>query len=223
MSKKPNFKISQLIVNYLIEAILIFTSVFFAFWLTEVRETKKTTETLKKSLQHIGSEMEYNHKRIEYIYEYYTNILKQIDSLRNEPGVKLDETHGFELKNWMGVQIPMLQSTAYQTFLNSGATDAADFDMAKSFADIYNVQAVIEQLEKSFYDIAATDMDFTSLYKVKHTFGLYAEILPDLIFVYQTGGKKWLTEYGYNREIKNENIRKYVAQKIEIYENEDQK
>jgi hypothetical protein len=175
----------------LIEAFMIFASVFLAFWLTEVRETRKANQLLEVSLQHIASEMEYNHKRIESIFEYYIKMSNEIDSIAKKSDVDLENRYGYELKGWKGVQIPMLRSTAYQTFLNSGAIDNADFDMSKSFAGIYNIQSVIERLENSFYDIAATDRGFTSLPNVRHLFGLYAEILPDVIYAYQMQGKRW--------------------------------
>jgi hypothetical protein len=81
-TKKNRFKISQRISDHLIEAILIFASVFFAFWLTEYRESRNESSTLEISLQHIASEMEYNHNRVESIFEYHSNLILEIDSLK---------------------------------------------------------------------------------------------------------------------------------------------
>ncbi len=207
-------KISEKLINYLIEAVMIFSSVFLAFWLTEVRETKKANQLLEVSLQHIASEMEYNHKRIESIFEYYVKMINAIDSLKKNSDINPENHYGYELNGWNGVQIPMLRSTAYQTFLNSGTIDNADFDMAKSFAGIYSVQSVIERLENSFYDIAATDNAFTSLSKVRHLFGIYAQILPDVLTGYQIQGKKWLADYGYNLDISNEKLKEIVTSRM---------
>ena len=199
-------KMSQRLIDHLIEAILIFASVFFAFWLTDYRESRNEAETLKISLQHIAAEMNYNHKRIEYVFENYSTLINEIDSLKNQQNIDWESLYGYELKSWHGMQTPMLRSTAYQTFLNSGINDKAEFELAKALADIYNMQTVIERLDNSFFEIATTDSGFTALPKVRHLTGIYSELLPGLMMFYQQGGKKWLQEYGYKLEITNERL-----------------
>lgn len=213
MAKNKMIKIgiSQRISDHLIEAILIFASVFFAFWLNDFRESRIQSETLKVSLQHIAVEMEYNHTRIESVYENYSNLIHEIDSLKNLDNSDWEKLYGYDLKSWHGMQTPMLRSTAYQTFLNTGIIDKAKFELAKTLADIYNMQTIIERLDNSFFEIATTDRGFTSLPKVRHLTGLYSELLPSLMLFYQQEGKKWLQEYGYNLEIRNEKLRNITS------------
>ena len=198
---KIRVKINPKIGHYLIEAILIFASVFFAFWLNDYRESRNEAETLKTSLQHIASEMAYNHKRIELVYNNYTVLIHEIDSLKDQDDSEWEKLYGNDLKSWNGMQTPMLRSTAYQTFLNSDISDKAEFELAKALADIYNMQTIIERLDDSFFEIATSDRGFTALPKVRHLSGLYSELLPSLMMFYQEEGKKWLNEYGYNLEV----------------------
>lgn len=203
-------KVSQRIGDHLIEAILIFASVFFAFWLNDYRESRNEAETLKISLQHIASEMDYNHRRIESVYENYSILIHEIDSLKNLDDSNWESLYGYHLKSWHGLQTPMLRSTAYQTFLNSGINDNAEFELAKSLADIYNMQTTIERLDNSFFEIATTDRGFTALPKVRHLTGIYSELIPALMMYYQQEGKKWLQEYGYNLDITNEKLKELL-------------
>lgn len=212
--KRIRLKISQRIGDHLIEAILIFASVFFAFWLTEYRESRNEEATLKISLQHIASEMKYNHKRVESIYKYHTHLILEIDSLRNLNNSDWEKLHGNDLANWYGMQIPMLRSTAYQTFLNSNTINNAEFELAKSLADIYNTQSIIERLDNSFFEIATTDKELTALPKVRHLAEIYVGVLPDIMMFYQQGKKNWLDKYGYNLDIENENLKNIVDKRM---------
>lgn len=205
--KRIRLKISQRIGDHIIEAIMIFASVFFAFWLNDYRESRKEAETLKISLQHIASEMEYNHRRIESVYSNYSTLIHEIDSLRSKNDTDWEKLYGYNLNSWQGMQTPMLRSTAYQTFLNSGINNKAKFELAKTLADIYTVQTIIERLDNSFFDIATSDKGFTALSTVRHLAGLYSELLPSLMMFYQQGGKKWLLEYGYDLDVTNEKLK----------------
>jgi len=212
MSKKRinRLKISQRISDHLIEAILIFASVFFAFWLTDYRESHNKAETLKISLKQIASEMEYNHKRIESVFDYHSSLIQEIDSIKNQTDTDWEKLYGHNLKKWYGMQMPMLRSTAYQTFLNSGVTDKAELELAKSLADIYNTQSIIERLDNSFFNIATTDRGLAALPKVRHLAEIYVGILPDVIMFYQDGKENWLYEYGYDLDIENEDLKSIV-------------
>lgn len=213
-NKKNRSKIGQSISNHLIEAVLIFASVFLAFWLTEYRESRNKDETLKISLQHIASEMEYNHRRIESIFDYHTSLIQEIDSLKNQNTTDWEKLYGHDLNIWRGMQMPMLRSTAYQTFLTSGVNDKAKFELAKSLADIYNVQSIIERLDNSFFDLATADRELTALPKVRHLARIYVSVMPDAIMLYQHKGKSWLSEYGYNMDIKNDKLKNIVEKRM---------
>ena len=110
--------------------------------------------------------------------------------------------------------MPMLRSTAYQTFLTSGVNDKAKFELAKSLADIYNVQSIIERLDNSFFDLATADRELTALPKVRHLARIYVGVIPDVIMFYQHKGKSWLSEYGYNMDIKNDELKNIVEKRM---------
>ncbi len=207
---RVKFRMSSKIIDHFIEAILIFTSVFLAFWLTEYRESQKEEEMLDISLQHIASEIAYNHRRIESTFDYHSSLIKAIDGLKNETGTDWENLYGDDLEIWKGMQTPLLRSTAYQAFLNTGVSDKADFELAKLLADIYNFQSIIERLDNSFFEIATTDRAFTALPKVRHLAGLYYDLLPSLVLFYQQGGKTVLKEYGYSLAIENDELKDIV-------------
>ncbi len=201
-------KLKPRIIDHLIEAILIFTSVFLAFWLNDLRESKKERNTLEVSLKHIALEMDHNHHRIESVFAYHLQLVNEIDSLAAAGNEDWQEMYGNSLNSWQGVKMPMLRSTAYQTFIISGVSGNAKFELAKSLADIYNLQSIIERLDNTFVEEATTDRGITALPKMRHLSGLYVEILPDIINSYQHEGKQWLSEYGYALNITNEDLKR---------------
>ena len=213
-SKRVTFKISQRISDHLIEAILIFTSVFFAFWLTEYRESRNEAATIEISLQHVASEMKYNHKRAESIFRYHTNLIKEIDSLRQQDETAWKKLSGEDLSSWKGLQMPMLRSTAYQTFLNSNIIDNVEFELAKSLADIYNSQSIVERFDNSFFEVATTDTELSNLPKVRHLAKIYMGIIPELMSHYQLGKNRWFDKYGYDMEIENEKLKRIVDSRV---------
>jgi hypothetical protein len=216
--KKNNrikLKISQRMSYHLIEGFLIFTSVFFAFLLTEYRKSQKDTATLEISLQHIASEMKYNHKRIAFIFEYHTDLLYEIDSLELQIDSNWEKLDGSDLKCWKGLQTPVLRSTAYQTFLNSNIIDDIEFELAESLSRIYNTQSISERFDKSLMESFMTGSeDFTSLPRLKNLTLAYLSTLPDVMLEYQIVKKNWLNKYGYNFPIKNKALKKVVNKRM---------
>ncbi len=209
---KNGLKINQKIINHIIEAFLIFASVFLAFWLTERRESTNNEKTLNISLQQIAAEMKYNHQRVESMYDYYSNLIREIDSLKTQTGVDWKKLNGEDLAIWNGIQLPALRSTAYQTFLNSNINDNAEFELVKALADIYNIQSVIERLDNSIFEIVISDKQITNLTKIRHIIELYIGTLPDIVMQYQYG-KNWLDKYGYDLKITNIKLKKVVDER----------
>lgn len=212
-------KITQRVSDHLIQGFLIFLSVFFAFWLTEYRETQKDAETLEVSIKYIASEIRYNHNRIEYIYEYHSSLLKEIDSLKELNDSSWMELDGSDLTNWQGLQTPLLRSTAYQTYLNSNIIDNVDFELAKSLTNIYYTQSVIEGFDKSLIQSAITDTEgLMSLPKLRYLTQVYLGALPDVMKEYQRAKGNWLDEYGYDMDIRNDNLKKEMNRRIFLSE-----
>lgn len=218
-NNKIKLKISQRISDHLIQGFLIFLSVFFAFWLTEYRETQKDAKTLEVSIKYIASEIQYNHDRIEYIYEYHSNLLTEIDSLEGQNDSNWMQLDGSDLRNWKGLQTPMLRSTAYQTYLNSNIIDNVDFELAKSLTNIYYAQSIIEGFDNSIIESAITDTEgLMSLPKLKYLTLVYLGALPDVMKEYQLAKRNWLDEYGYDIDIKNDSLKREVNRRMNITE-----
>ncbi len=211
--KWVKLNINQRYVDHAIQAILIFASVFFAFWLTDVREVNAKKNTLNISLEYIASEMQYNHKRIESVYEYHLQILGEIDSIKQTNNPDWGKLYGYMLKGWKGLQITMLRSTAYNSFLNSNISDVVEYDLQMDLASIYVVQSLIEKSENAMFDFIISDIGFTSLNKIRHISQLYVDILPDVLKSYQIKGKKWLKSYGYDAEVKSESLKKEIGKR----------
>ncbi len=206
----PKIKLSPRFTDHLIQAVLIFTSVFLAFWLTDFREKQNASKIVTLALENVASEMSYNHKRVENTYAYYLKLLRYIDSLQTVQPEKLNNLHGYQIPGWQGVQMPMLRSSAYQTILSSGIGKDIPFEVLRAISFIYHVQSVIERGDNSIIEKAVSDVDFTRLTKVRHFFTLFTDILPDVITIYQISGKKHLEKFGYTSEVEHEQLRKMI-------------
>ncbi len=213
--KRINLNISQRLSDHLIQGFLIFLSVFFAFWLTEYRESQKDADTLEISLQYIASEMSYNHNRVESIFEYHTQLLLEIDSLRTDTDSNWMQMKGSDLENWKGLQIPLLRSTAYQTYLNSNIIDNVEFELAKSLTRVYYAQSITERLDNSLIESTITDSEgLMSLPRLRNLVLVYLSTLPEVMMEYQRAKKDWLDVYGYDMDIINDGLKKETNRRI---------
>jgi hypothetical protein len=212
--KMPPIKIRESILNHLIQGVIVFASVFLAFWLTEVRENSKSEKEVEIALKSIALELSYNHDRITYTFNYHYKISKLIDSIENHNPVTFQELHGFQLKGWQGVQLPMLRSTAYKTITNSGLISKLSFENQKSLADIYSVQKLIEDADNSIIELTINDLEFTRLRKVRHLSSLYIDILPDVIGFYQKFGYPLLKDKGYLKQLDDGKLKSIVDEKF---------
>lgn len=207
--KKGRFKTNRFRIH-LIEGFFVFAGVLFAFLLTEYREARKDSKAVEVSLQHIASEISYNHYRIEYIFKYHTDLLSEIDSLEKNDQ-DWEELKGDVLKSWEGLQTPLLRSASYQTFLNSNLTDKLDFELAESVNRIYYIQSISERLDKSFMESSLSNLDrFISLSGLKNITQAYLSTLPDVMLEYQVAQEEWLDSYGYNNPIEKKELKKVV-------------
>lgn len=212
--KIPAIQIKDSILNHLIQGVIVFASVFLAFWLTEVRENIKTEEEVEIALKSIALELSHNHDRIVYTFNYHYKISQQIDSIANHNPDTFGELHGFQLEGWQGVQLPMLRSTAYRTITNSGLVSKLNFETQKSLADIYSVQKLIEDADNSIIQLTINDLEFTKLRKVRHLSSLYIDILPDVVGFYQKFGYPLLKEKGYTQQLDEGILKKIVDKKF---------
>lgn len=76
--KKLNINLSPRITDHLIEGILIFASVFLAFWLNEYRVSINHESETNESIQAIISEIENNLEILERWTPYHKEIIDQL-------------------------------------------------------------------------------------------------------------------------------------------------
>jgi hypothetical protein len=212
--KLLSFRKKESFLNHLIQGVIVFASVFLAFWLTEVRESNKTEKEVEIALQSLALELSHNHNRIVYTFNYHYKISQKIDSVANHHPDTFEELHGFQLDGWLGVQLPMLRSTAYKTITSSGLISKLNFETQKSLADIYSVQKLIEDADNSIIELTINDLEFTRLRKVRHLSGLYTDILPDIIGFYQKYGYPVLKDKGYPQQLDDGILKSIVDEKF---------
>jgi len=211
--KFPSLKIKERILDHIIQGLIVFASVFLAFWLTEVRESINTKKEVETALKSIALELSYNHHRIEYTFNYHLNFSQKVDSVANFSPDNYEKLHGFHIVGWQGIQLPMLRSTAYKTITNSGLISKLNFETQKNLADIYSVQKLIEDADNSIIGFTINDLEFTKLSKIKHLTGLYLDLLPDVMGFYQKYGYPLLNEKGYSQKLDNGTLKTIIDQK----------
>lgn len=92
---KYKIKISARIADHIINAILIFASVFLAFWMNELRIEKKENELTKDAKKAILTEWKINLIIIERSNSYHEEILKKgAESILKN----IDAIHLFDLE-----------------------------------------------------------------------------------------------------------------------------
>jgi len=207
------------IIDHLIQGVVVFASVFLAFWLTDIRTNKDVRHSVNQALENIASEMMYNHKRIEFTFDYYVDILTQIDSLQTCNPDYLASIPVDALTGWKGVQMPMLRSTAYQSMLNTGIAKNLHFETLNTLAFIYNLQSIIEKGDHSYIEKFIIDLHAFDLLKVQHYFKLYVEVLPDILACYQALGLKHLEKHGYNSKVESKLLSRIVEERKVNFDN----
>lgn len=187
------------LTDHLLQGFVVFASVFLAFWLTDIRESRKTRHDVDTALRSIALEMDYNHDRIVSVYAYHTTLIHRIDSTARLSADSGRHLLAYTIPGWQGIQMPMLRSAAWTTFVGSGLVTQLPFSTQKALADIYTVQKIIEDADRNIINLTITDMEFVRLGRVRHLSGLYVQILPDVMGFYQKHGRPMLQAYGYAR------------------------
>jgi hypothetical protein len=218
--KVKNRKFSRQLLDHSIQGILIFASVFVAFWLSEVRESKKNQAIVTNALENIASEMRYNHQQMVRTFNYHYPILLQLDSIQKNHPQMIETLKISQLSGWRGLGpgLPLLRSSAYQTMLTSGVTKDVPLSIANYLAVIYNLQTLIERFDNAFIISVRQHQEANSVESVSYSFGFYFEIIPELMAMYQYYGLKHLMTYGYNLEIEDGMLKEIVENNMRYFE-----
>jgi hypothetical protein len=149
----------------------------------------------------------YNQDRMKLMFAYYDQFTTNIsDSIAANPNFRVHEKYGYQVAGWRGAMTPLLRSSSYSMIVNSGILKDFDFEAADGIAQIYNMQAIIEKMDDTFFRQAAMDAGFTRLQDVNHMFNLYNEIIPLVLGFYQLYGQEYLGDAGYAFTVENPKI-----------------
>lgn len=196
--------------DHLLQGIFIFASVFLAFYLSDLRESKNNRAVIENGLENIAAEMVYNHYRLASSFEYFYSLITALDSIqKNHPG-EIDDLNIVKLPQWRGLHLPMLRSTAHHTLFNAGVTRDIPIDLTNALAQIYNIQSIVQRFDDAIIASMAHNHQLVSFESIFFFFGSYVELIPEVMAWYQVYGKRHLKKYGYDLNIEDETLRQIV-------------
>lgn len=191
----------------LIEIFAITVGVLLGFWLNEWRENRQNEVFLDNAYHSLASEMQYNHNRIVLLYDYYELIVNNIREMaENDPDFNPVTTYGMSVPDFRGAMPPMLRSSTYQMLISSGLLKDMPFEHAERLSLVYNFQGVIEKMDDAMIQAFSGDSGFTRISNIHHKFGLFLELMPITLAMYQNYGLPILEDYGYQFMVVNENL-----------------
>ncbi len=170
----------------LLEFTTIVLAVIVGFAVNEWRDGQRRDDAAAAALEGISRELGYNHRQLVDTLLYYRAVLGEIDARLPDPEApEGTTTYGYQLPGWRGAMPPLLRSSSFDMALATGVIADLPFDQAHALAQIYNFQQVLEKLDENMLARAANDPGFTRIATVRHAFGLYAELGPSLLAMYE--------------------------------------
>ncbi len=145
MKKRP----SNLLVNNLIQFVFIFSSVYFAFWLTNLNEDRKIKKIEEKAIKAIHLELLENIKQLDKAIKFHEDIRDKLflygDSLEKrliDPTSMKPQEHISKTltKTSNSLGFPNLSRDAWEMLQNSSAYTALDYDIANNLRKLYSLQ-----------------------------------------------------------------------------------
>lgn len=199
-----------------LEFFAIVLAIALGFWVNEWREARGRAREAESALRGIARELEYNLKQAEETWVYYRAILREIEAL---PGAVPDAApappvYGYQLPGWRGAMQPLLRSSSFDTMASTGALGHLPFERADQLARVYNFQSVIERLDAEMLSLVARDPGFTRATTIRHSFGLYVEMLPSLLAIYEVWAAPILGEHGFAPVVTDRELRAEVERRL---------
>lgn len=192
----------------LLEFVAITLAIALGFWVNEWRESRTLARTADAALRGIARELDYNQRQLEDSWSYYRTVLREIDALPKEPETIV---YGYQLPGWRGALPPMLRSSSFQTMASMGALGTLPFDRADQLARVYNFQSVFERLDTAMLAQIANDPGFTRTTTIRHSFGLYVEMIPSMLALYEVLAEPILAAYGFAPQVTDPELRALLA------------
>jgi len=169
--------------NLLIQIISVVLAVVLGFIVNQWRENQATEKKVKLAMKRISTEMMLNADQVNLRLPYYTKMYSTLDSLIIRNGDK--ELNNSDIKGWLGLNPPILASSAYDVASTTGLFANMKFEQAENFERIYHIQKVFEQsVNYAIESYIDGKLDKSSTWsKIFHT---QYEIGNDLVKQYDT-------------------------------------
>jgi hypothetical protein len=173
MAKKKKFglKLDTTIKNHIVQAILIFASVYFAFYINKLADDYKTIKRKNYAIESIRKELYRNSAIIDTWYEKHEKIKHRIndlvsgknDSLKTEL-LKYDFLDLGILTNNESLMNDMLTNTAWETAKSTGIISEFGFETTQNLTYVYSIQQIIAdrsigKIVDFYFDMEAHKMD----------------------------------------------------------------
>jgi len=147
MGKNIKFKLSSRIKDHLIQAFLIFASVYFAFYINNISENRKINRKKNFAIESIRNELYRNSAIIEAWHKRHVQIKEKIeeigsgknDSLKSEL-LKYEFLNLGVLTNNESLIYSLLTNTAWETSKSTGIISEFDFNSTEILANAYSLQ-----------------------------------------------------------------------------------
>jgi hypothetical protein len=202
----------------LLEILAIVAAVVLGFMVNDWRESRARARTAESALTSLAQEMAHNHQRIEQTFAYYSWIHRQVLEVLDEqtalPVAERPRVYGYQLEGWRGAMPPMLRSSTWQMMVSTGTISDLPFEQADALAQVYNFQAVLERMDEALIDKFVHDPGFADIRTIGHVFGVYAELFPAVIGLYQAQGRPILAAFGYDIEIDDPSLREEARKQV---------
>lgn len=177
--RKFKIKIGARVVDHLINAILIFTSVFLAFWMNEVRARKQSVDLTKEAKTAILTEFKINLQVLERWAPYHKEILEKGEEFITNQVDALDQ---FELS-----LIPGLSNGIQREILTSNGWSLIDdqqinFDLKTRLLvnQIYEQQKFVTKATSKITDDFLMAREVFDNTKVKENYLMFYSLIAEL-------------------------------------------
>ncbi|KAA3604703.1 MAG: hypothetical protein DWQ06_04510 [Calditrichaeota bacterium] len=175
---KPNFTLNQRFVDHLIQAILIFASVFLAFWMNEYRISKSEEQETNEALESILSETENNLQILERWTPYHLELVKKSNSLTER---QIDSIGNFDLgfiiESEKGIFREVLTNDAWN-YLNQ-SNIKVEIEKKLLIAKIYEQQKYVENALKDILEFLKERETFRDSF-AKENFMIFGKLIAEL-------------------------------------------
>ncbi|MCC5934931.1 MAG: hypothetical protein JJU35_11835 [Balneolales bacterium] len=202
---------SSLWAVLLLEMSAIIIAVMLGFWVNEWREGRQKQAQLEEAKFRIAAELNYNHQRMVMLYAYYDDIISRIEKrIAEDPDFRPLEAYAYQIEGFRGAMPPLLRSSTFHMLLNTGILTAFDVQTADDIALLYNMQSIIETLDKAILSNVSDDSGFTRIPTIRHMFGLFKELIPIVLAGYEVYGIEHFGAYGFDNRIEHPQLRNAV-------------